>query len=696
MKCFSKIFISIVGCGIFLTSLEGQHVNISSDQPVFYDYGEHRAIADGNARVTFDKDTYLLADKLTYEDNVFAATGQVQLDKDRWLYIGESIGYDNENQKISGENIRLGNSPIYLQAESVEGSLAHENRVLHIYNGQFYYGEPGPFTISVRAKHAKITGFKRIRFDSADVFLGKCKLAHIHKYTQMIYSPPFYVRGEYGQRTDLGFWGKQLMLLNAGEYIRYGAEVDLYSRRGVLVGPALEARYQSDWQDLTFKLRGGYIHDGGDLERDILGRSIDADRYFIDAHYKHQIGDSVTVTSTIYAWSDSDVERIFRTEEFTNNQFPDNFIELDKTFENSLASVLAQARLNDFQTVNQRLPEARYEMMPHQLLGMTLYHQGFVDAAYLKKEDAVSVLENEEVFRVDGYYGWESPVKFAHCLTVKPLAGLRTTYYERTLGDQGDYIRLVGQLGCDIQMDIVGEWDIQLPRMGIRGIKHVFQPVVQYRYLPKADAGDDKIIPIDTYIHNTYLPIIDLSEQRNVDELLSENVLRIGLQNLLMTKTRGPLHRTIAEANFYEDIRLGSDTSETTLSDIYSYFNLYPCECISLNLFTRFDVNSLTLNELSSGFTLRDGEIWKIRFSNEYFKDRTNQIRLDWFYQINTQTWFNAFWRIDCRLGSIVEQNYHLFRQLNRTWVVDGRVIVRSHLPRDERYQLSLSIAMAH
>lgn len=671
-------------------NLSARQVKISSDEPINYDMKQGTAIARGNALIILDEESYLLADELRYDNRLVEAVGNAQLNRDHLLLVGQQINYNLNTGEMNAENIRLGLPPLYMEAEEIHSDEG-DHRVTVLRNGRIYFGEPGRYTFSILARSIKIDEVRRIHFDSASFFLGRHRLFHLAHYRQMAYSPPFYARSRYGHRHDLGFFGEHTFLGNHNEYWRLGGELDYYSQRGLLLGPALEWRGQRGSAKLD--LQGGYIHDHGNRGVDMLGKPIASDRYFIDGQYKDFLGEKWTLTSVIHGWSDSDVQRDFRMDAFINNQFPDNFFETNYVTHNGILSLLCRFQPNDFEDVVERLPDLRWDFLPRQLGRSRFYWQGFSDASFLhlKRQDEDRALET---YRIDNYYGLTRRLRARDWLSIAPLAGLRTTFYGRTADDR-NFTRFIGQIGCDINLNLFGEFSRNRSHGPRTVLYHRLQPSIQYRYLPSF-SSDKELLPLEDDVFDTNLPVLDLSECRNVEGDLPDHVLRFGLKNLFFLRRDGPVLRPLAELNFFSDLHLARPENGHRFSDLYTIFNVWPSQFFSFQLFNRFDVQALTLNELRICVAICDGSLWKVALSNEYLQHRTDQYRLSLHCRLNTKNWMDCLFRYDARLRNFVEQRYHFFRRLSQYWIFDSRLTVRSHARREEKFQLGFGLSFVY
>ena len=109
-------------------------------------------------------------------------------------------------------------------------------------------------------------------------------------------------------------------------------------------------------------------------EIDSLNRPIEQNRGFAEWRHKHKHGERFTTTASLSYWEDSEVTRDFRDDIFNENQRPDTFIEAAYAGDNFLLSVFSRFRPNDFQLIQERLPEVRFDLLPTEFSNTNIYH----------------------------------------------------------------------------------------------------------------------------------------------------------------------------------------------------------------------------------------------------------------------------------------------------------------------------------
>ncbi|HTB62352.1 MAG TPA: LPS assembly protein LptD, partial [Opitutales bacterium] len=437
-----------------------------------------------------------------------AAEGDVVLAQSAMRVLMRKVQFDTQQNTIAADAVRLGKAPAYMDA----GSFTMSKDAASMTDTTIFFGEPDPFGLNVHSPSATYYGNTGdVVLHGATVRLGAWPIFYVPSYTQgRVDQPPLSILDHFGYRNDLGAYIQTTTFYTKNSSFEPGALLDYYSKRGVLAGPALKYDTTGDanWgQDGT--LESGYIHDYGNRGLDISNNTIPTDRFFVDWQHQGTLGGKVDVTSTMSWWSDSNVLRDFRQSTWQNNQLPDNFVEASTRAQNSLTSLFVRYNPDNFEVVQQRLPEVRYDYFPTSVGKTGIYQEGFADYAQLDQQNfnGTPTLHSN---RIDGYYGLRRPFNLGDGATITPVAGGLITQYQDTLNDQGTFTRMLGQVGFDGEMRMTGRWDYTNETWGINGLQHVLRPVIMYRYIPAAQQGQGLIPVIDQDISSSYPPIYDL------------------------------------------------------------------------------------------------------------------------------------------------------------------------------------------
>ena len=482
--------------------------------------------------------------------------------------------------------------------------------------------------------------------------------------------------------------------------VKLGGDLGLYTKRGVMFGPAGAYSFDNAGQSIHGSLRSGFISDDGNRGNDILLAPIPQERGFITWEHRQTAGENVTVLGQLNYWSDSDVTRDFREDDFRSVQTPDNFLEGYYTGGNYVTSVFTRFQPNDYHVVQRRLPEIRFDGLPVDA-GAGIYHR--VNASIASLEDKSPPALSDPVNRVDTYYALTRPFTPREWLSIKPVAGARFTYYDRATGGRDGYTRALGEIGFDADLQASSTYNYKNERWGIDGIRHLVKPYVSYRAIGNADQGAAYIPPIDRTAFSTYLQPLGLGDRRDIDTLGTTNTLRLGIDNTI--QTRDPVYgsRNLAELNVATDWRLDGAGADPRFSAIQTELALTPVNWLRFDVYTNVTPADLTLREINTGLTFQDAGVWSVRVGTDFLKSDPvagvagiQEYTLDLSYAINEAYKAIMQLRYDTRLGSFSRQSFGIRQNIRNLWLIDYILTFRNGDTRAGSIGLSVSVELAN
>ena len=704
---------------LFLTlsiSLSGALPELSSIEPLEYDEASQRLVARGDARLDFEN-TRIRADRITYyqEFSLADANGGVAISHDGGRLVAKRMSFDSQENIFSVDILRTGQWPYYISGVSAGGTIENTN----IQGATVFYDEPSPFGLSVSSgavRYVNEDDGEYLSVDGATFRIGRIPFFYLPSYRHNFSSAPYLLDINAGSNRDLGHYLQTTSLFPITSWLRAGANLDHYSKRGLLAGPTAQYVYNSSSQSIVGALSTGAINDkGSQAERDVdtLGRQIKSSRNFMQWRHKHHIGERFSTTASGSYWSDSDIIRDFRDDIFDENQRPDNFVEATYTGENWILSAFARFRPNNFQLVQERAPEVRFDLLPIPLSNTGAYHRA--SASYLQlNEDfdriAPDITVEGESDRFDLTYRIERPVLLTNWLTLTPLAGARMTQYENQQIDplflgqlpvtvDDSFKREIYELGFDLEARAYATYPTLNKAWRIDGLRHLVRPALRYRYF--SDPEDvNGIAAIDRQVFDLKRPLLDLSDLRNVDQIAQSHLVRLGLENLFQTRTEAYGSRTLAELNFYQDIifqkNLRYDGNEDDVFNAtWVELVLNPAPWLKFDLASRFKTESITLEELRTRTTIKSGEIWELGLSTDLLNKRINQYRLDYIYLINERCSFVTNMNFDANSNKFTIFRLGLQTQLGSTWELLYAITFREDARRESDVSFDIQLRLA-
>ncbi|HSY53418.1 MAG TPA: LPS assembly protein LptD, partial [Opitutaceae bacterium] len=476
-----------------------------------------------------------------------------------------------------------------------------------------------------------------------------------------------------GYRSDLGPYASFGLDLPVAPNAKLGGHLDYYTQRGLLIGPSGSYAYTGGDQEVTGSFHGGFIDDHGDKGTDnILNRPVPSNRGYFDWQHQQNIGDKITLMANVNYWSDSNIIRDFFPDVFAPVQMPDNFLESDYSGQNYVLSAFTRFSPNNFEQVQERLPEIRFDLLP--ITVGAGFDERFSASAAALREDAPLTGTAPTSNRFDTFYELGRPFAPTSWFTFTPIAGGRLTYYANATGSQSTYLRTLGEVGFDLELRSSGTWDYKNDRWHIDGLRHLFTPKISYRYIPEAEQGQRFIPPIDSDTFSPYLQPLDLGDVRNIDQLHRTNTLRLELDNTLQTRDPHYGSRDLFSVNLAEDFRFSRDPGNTALSQTEAEFNVTPVNWLQFNALEIFVPQQQQQSELDTGFTIRDGEQRSFSFSNSYLRGQIEQYNFQYRERLNEVFDVVETFSYDARLRQVDQQTVELRQNIRNTWLIHYEV----------------------
>jgi len=654
-------------------SLGAQSTNppvITADE-LEVDMDSQTAIYRGNARAEFGN-VIFLADEIRWDraNQTATARGDVVLQRADLRLIAEELTYELATESYQVRELRMGRDPYYFSGAELTGDATE----ITFTDARLSYGEPGAWAPTLRARsltYDPTTG--RIRTTGGSVGIGSFTWLPLPAISLPLDGTDFIeITVDGGASSRLGLFGRVGATVPIGETWRAGADLGIYTNRGVMAGPAFGYnQISADGTSLFGRFTSGYLRDSGDqgdLGFDSLGQPIDPDRGLISWVHQQTLSPNWSLNAELNYWSDSEVLRDFRPREFFPVQVPDSFAELNYHTGNTVAGVFVRAQPNDFATMRERLPELTWEMLP------TAFAHGMIQQAQSSfvglRENPPGAAPEISSSRFDLYYGLSRPWTPTNWFTLNPVAAARVTHYTEALGGKSDYTRTLGELGVDAALRFAGTFDYQNETWGIDGLRHLITPRVSYRFIDDADQGADYIPAIDRRVFATYLEPLGLGSRRQLDDLTATNTARLSIDQRLQTRDLDYGSHDLVQLNLAIDSRFDQAPTERTLSALHTELRLSPAPFLDFDLYHRATPGDWTMRELNAAITLHNADQWQLQVASHYLESDIQEFIGTYAYRFN-EVW-QGYTRLhfDARRSRFVEQTYGVRQTIANRWAI--------------------------
>jgi LPS-assembly protein len=682
---------------------------LSSIDPIEYDEAAQRLVARGDARLKVET-TEVRADTITYyqEYGLADALGDAAIMREGYRMVGERINFDANEDIFSIQAPRTGAWPLYVEGLDAGGTIED----MSLENPKVYYTNPGLLTPNIKARNLRfkeVDERKSLQIKGATLRIGPVPFFYLPSFTYYVSESPFYFDFDAGSDSTLGTYLQTTTLIPITPALRLGANLDLYSKRGTLAGPAVQYVYDTGTQSMVGAFSSGFIEDRGKTGTDVYGRAISTSRGYAEWRHQHQIGERATVVANLSYRSDSAAMRDFNEDNFRRNQRPDNFVEAVYTGDNFLLSAFTRFNPGDFDRIQERLPEFRFDYLPTAIGVLGAYHSGSATYAHLREDhNNVPSLDGTTYRAYDRFdlnYQVMRPVRLKNWLTFTPLASTRVSHY---INQETESIPAVNPndsasltryaLGFDLSAQAQAAYATRNAIWEIEGLRHTLRPVLKYRYLGAPNKNE--AVQIERQAFDLKRPILDLNELRHIDDLGKAHLVRIGLENEFQTRAKGYGARSLAALNFYQDILLEREqvkydgTRPDTLHATWVELLIQPAPWLKFDLAARLATQDMSLEELRTRTTLISGDAWSLRLSTDLLLSDIDQFRLAYMHRLNENQSFIANTRFNADTRTFNYTSIGLHSQLGSAWELLYEITLRDDPVRESELEFTIGLRL--
>jgi LPS-assembly protein len=647
-----------------------------------FDGVNNALVARQNATFTA-KGVVLVADEIRYSKKTqeAVATGNVRLNIKGIRMVAAKATYKSPTGYFTAEDFRLGFFPVMVTGKSLEGTV----KEIKLHHSIVYASQSGRIVPNVCSGEMILHPEQestRVELINSLLRVGPAPVLPVpYLNVNVPKNDDSDIRITLGGDGAYGFYARTSSLYPVSDSLMAGGNLDYYSRRGVMAGPAYN--YQSPGGNIQSTLNSGYIYDDNPAVRgvDIRGQPIPAGRGFVDFRYKQDAG-PLQITEQTQYWSDSEVLRDFRPNLYSQQQAPESYAEAVLPLTDSYLSVFTRYDPNNFDDVPESMPEVRFDRMATPV-GDT--------GAYWSYFNSVAHIDESPLFydRYDGILTVERPTALTSWWQFNPVVATRYTYWDNTIAGSpnSSYTRLLGEFGFDSQWSLYKIYDIKNETWGIDGLKHTIQPIIQYRYMPAASAGAGQIPDIEGRVFDTNLRPTDFFYMADVDNLQSMNLMRFGLKQALQTRddTKGDFPtRDLMTLEFYQDYNFTATQNHPHWDSFYTLAEISPNDWISIGIFTRMSVEDLTWQEDRLYVTLKDGDYRSINFSTRFLQDNDiNQYQVTYIQKLTDRLSVVGTLAYDFDLHNFTDVMIALSQRMRDGWTIEYGVQRRVDDTRD-------------
>ncbi len=692
------------------------------------------------------------ADELSFsqDDNIFIGRGNVRIVHEDIIILTEEIQINTTTlDVISRGNTQFQQGEFIWDGNGVSGNLNTNTFELGQYTTKFlpWFGSGSHINIdqsrTVEGKNIKLSTCEFLHDDKAHwcmeaekiVYLpdGKFKAFNvIHKigilpifYSPVISGKTNQTSGNFhsstGYKSDFG-----AILTIAGDWevkknfkTQFGSAY--HSKRGTAFFNNSNISTQFGLTDIL--LYG--MHDNDPLfDSKIAGNKFNGrfqsttNRYRMKLQHQSSFKNNIKFMVDADYLSDYDFLLEFYKREFYKNAQPTSFLELGYYTDNAEISVNYRPRLNDFESVVERIPELRFDLPRQQIANSSLYYKGESSFAKLKmnwreydllRNGGLAELRDYETQRFDSLNLLYIPFKLKF-INIVPRLGTRVTFYsdsskvdvtqsqldknfliddpKATRNDPfnatnydnkgGEQSRFAYEIGLEASLKIASDWkQNESNEENLNFKRHIIQPFLNYTFIPRINVDKDNLFFFD-----------------EIDRIEKTNFIRLGTRHYFQKKFNTRISNVSRMENFL-DIYFSPEDNANKPGDFGTVIEIFPTDSLSLWSKILFDTNRGDVNIINVGSTMESAKSSKLDFSYLYrqsFTSRYNysmgseltqiqtpnfmptsfftnhSLHVNYTKDLNSKTSFRVRYFFDLEREAAARQTYEITRDLH-CWV---------------------------
>ncbi len=738
-----RLLLAIVLLASLCSPILAAPPELSAEEPLVFDANTQSLLARGDALFVHDE-FRVEADEIRFfrAEARAEASGNVRITRPGFRLVTNELTYHVDTRTFRTGRFRAGYPPLLAEGESLSG----HGEELTLRNVTIFLGEPGSsVSPNIFAEQVVLRPDDRIIAVNASPAIGDFRLFRVPSVEQPFDAPPINFSAQAGYRGNLGAFVQSQALIPLSESFYAGGNIDVYTERGLLIGPAFGIRHESEDHSVVSEFSSGWIADQGDTGRDYFLREISDQRWFLNWRHLQTFRQRTVIRADLNFMSDAEVFRDFRDDYFDDNPYPDAYVEALHQWDNVVLSFLTRFETGGEYATVERLPEVRLDLLSSPLPFAGLYHTGFISAARLKEHDYVPDFEfngdlpgpwsrgsvfYDDVFydyppgsremregeleffdferesdQFHFYYGLARPIDGASWLTITPRIGAMVAYYpgEQSYYDprgsmvdepqpEMDLRHFISETGFDIRTSFFSEWDYKNRTWEIDGLRHLLQPVIYFRSYDLT--GDEDLAPlVNAYPLHGVMPPVDLRQMQTSDAWLLDEptFVRFGLENLLQTRANeGAGSRNLLELNLYQDL----DIDREEWGPTYAQLIVEPAPFISFGWETGFELEDLQLHYNRARLGLQSANVWQAMIYADYLDDYFHQYAAEFWYRLSDSWTVGVGAGYDVDESEFDRQSLTLVQRLDATWEIRYRLRHNTGARREDDWSFSVSLRL--
>ena len=672
------------------------------------------AIAEGNVLIAVGETT-IYCDQAQYDidsKNVLVS-GNVRIFRDGVYLVGDRAIYNLQTKSLMGASFRSGSGPFLAEAHALSSIDRGSYTASRGFVTTDDVADP---SFSIRARTVRFLRNDHTEYEDVTLYVGRFPVLWLpYLYQPATQNQSFSI--EPGSR---GLWGAFLLTRFAvplGDHATGSARLDFMSKRGVGLGFDAKWTHPDQQQASWGRLRSYFVDDKNPGETPLRpGEKINSRRYRLSAQDLTYLSDTVYSTLNVNLLSDLNILRDFSPREARQDPNPDSIFALTKWSEDFMLTLEARARFNRDFDGTAKLPALTLDLKRQPFLDSGIFYEGETSLGSMQRKfSKYAGLFDFDTVRADSFHQWSYPKLIGNWLSLVPKAGVRATYYQRSVfdtqlnesdllyGKGGSLTRLSANFGLEASFKMSRIYDsVENRKWGLDGLRHVIQPFTEWSVL-RTSEDTSRILQFDRVRPGTYAPALDLSQFNSVDSLSNWHVLRLGVRNRLQTR-RDDQTLNWLEVESYLDANIEKPTFSQylpnragTVSNLFNNFRWRPLPWVKFSLDSQLPIDPTGFTEVGAAADFQPHQDLTVHLGNRHLSGHplfmnSNLVSAGSRLRVN-DNWTLSFlgnYNFATRVAEL--QQYSIDRDL-RSWVASLTLWVREfENQRDVAVLLSLSL----
>ncbi|HAS82971.1 MAG TPA: hypothetical protein DCS43_09955 [Verrucomicrobia bacterium] len=670
----------------FALSNENSPIEANADGALEYDKINGRITATSNVVITCGRDI-LYADRVlveTHSGDAYAL-GNVVLKRGGEEIRAAKLHYNFRTRVSNLDNPSVDSDPFHVQADTITRTDDNQYEIHNAKVTTCVYPHPHSH-YHVRAHNITLVPNQYMKSWHAVWYLGSVPCFYL-PYWKVRLDEPSAWRFYPGYRSR---WGAYLLTSyrqRLSPQLRSEHHVDYRTERGFAIGEDLRWNVEQGNGDLSLYFLDDQEPYADDRAMD--AEDVESQRYRLRLRHAHGLDERTRLLTQANYLSDATVLSDFYEREYRQSRQPENYVSVSHRRDAFTLTVLANARLNDFYSNVNRLPEVSLNVFRLQLGDSSVYYESQTAAANLERvwpEDGTNT--EYSAFRVDTSHMVYQPRRLDGWLNVIPRAGYRGTYYSESIDlmlintqivqqASGALLRNAFEVGSEVSYKA-----LKLLVAGDDGLapwRHVVEPYADYslRFEPNA-------LPEDLYQFDS------------VDTLDELHQLRVGVRNKFQTKRDGSTVDA-ADVDLYTKLRLNPEGEKEFFDLVSLDSEFHPATWIQLDVDGDYSTQDSVLQRLNTRFTIEQEKFWEVGVEHRYRDKESNLLAADVTIYPNLEWAFNLFGRYEFEGSRVEEQGGYVQRNLDCLSIRMGGSVLPGYTrtdgsERDDDYRVLLEI----